>query len=653
MGAPLALRSFLSRRTLKTKASPNPSRLLLIQGMALAVLLLTAVRVVWVHLVWEGRLSAMPTKPRGRSLEGPRGSILDRDGRPLALSTLSYDVELDCFADRDFPPELGEELLSALSLDHRCSKAEARRVRDLFRVPKKARSDRGEGVVPRYVWTRVLAKGIQSREALEALLAIGKKRFGEGRFRLRFLERWRRSYPLGRAAAQVVGFVGSRANGARVATGLEAQRVLNRLGERREILRNGPGGRSYVVGKQPLALPVETPTAGIRTTLDSGLQEAAFRAIHKAVQTAEADWGMIFLADLRSGDLLALAAAPSFDPEHRRRGDRYYPYTHYARFEPGSCIKPLVLALALQRGLVHPGEIIPCHGDGAPGSKVYRIRSLRGRGRVRTITDDHLVGPVPLAQVLVQSSNIGAVRIGMRGGVAFHRELLTLFGLDRVPSLGLPINRKKDSLGMPAPIRGSLPDKSQFREPSPYHRFTGPSLSMGYQYLIYPLTFGEAFCTVLTGREFRFRLVSSLEDVSGERIDLPQAGPGKRVLRPEVSRWIRDTLLQVVGPHGTGRSIAGPGVTGVIGGKTGTSFRRMGEERSYTASFAGFAPGADNPRYFAFALLQKKPAYKFYGGKYAAPAVRDLLLATLEQEGGAEEFPQEKGEEDGFDVRVR
>jgi cell division protein FtsI/penicillin-binding protein 2 len=240
----------------------------------------------------------------------------------------------------------------------------------------------------------------------------------------------------------------------------------------------------------------------------------------------------------------------------------------------------------------------------------------------------------------------------MRGGVAFHRELLTLFGLDRVPSLGLPVNMKRDSLGMPAPIRGSLPNKYQFKEPSPYHRFTGPSLSMGYQYLIYPLTFGEAFCTVLTGREFRFRLVSSLEDVSGERIDLPKAGPGKRVFRPEVVRWIRDTLLRVISPDGTGRSIAGPGVTGVIGGKTGTSFRRVGGERSYTASFAGFAPGKD-PHFFAFALLQKKPAYKFYGGKYAAPAVRDLLLAALEQEGGAEEFPQEKGEEDGLDVRLR
>ena len=621
----------------------------------MAVLLLTAVRVVWVHLVTGKRVGARARSVDAQVLEGPRGSILDRNGRPLALSTLSYDIELDCFADRDFPKALGDQILHALSMDHRCGKKEMRRVRALLRVPPKHRTDRrarGWKKGPRYVWTRVLAKGIESKKAIEALTALGKKRFGAGRFRLRFMERWDRSYPLGRAAAHVVGFLGAQKNGKVIATGLEAQRILSHLGARREALRHGPGGRSYVQGGQPLSLPVETSTAGIRTTLDSGLQEAAYRAIHRAVLAGEADWGLLFLVDLGTGDLLALAADPSYDPENRTKKDRYYPYTHYARFEPGSCIKPLVLSLALQRGLVHPGEIIACHGDGALASKVLRIHSLRGRGRVRTITDDHLVGSVPLSEVLVQSSNIGAVRIGMRGGVAFHRELLTLFGLDRVASLGLPINMRKDSLGMPTPIRGSLPDKTQFKEPSPYHRYTGPSLSMGYQYLIYPLTFGEAFCTVLSGREFRFRLVSSLEDVSGERIDLPQAGPGRRVFRPEVTSWIRDTLLRVVSPDGTGRSIAGPGVTGVIGGKTGTSFRRVGGERSYTASFAGFAPGRA-PRYFAFALLQKKPAYKFYGGKYAAPAVRDLLLAALEQEEGAEEFPQGKGEEDGLDVRLR
>ncbi len=621
----------------------------------MAVLLLTAVRVIWVHFAGGSLVEARAQGFQTRVLRGPRGSILDRNGQPLALSTLSYDIELDCFADQDFPKALADAVLYGLSLDHPCNRREVRRVRGLFRVPRTGRVDRrarGKRKGPRFVWTRVLAKGLQSKEAIENLMALGKKRFGKGRFRFRFRERWDRSYPLGRAAAHVVGFLGTLKNGKAVATGLEAQRILQHLGERSEALRHGPGGLSYVQGESPLSLPVETRTAGIRTTLDSGLQEAAYRAIHQAVKKAEADWGLIFLVDLRTGDLLSLAADPSYDAEHRTPKDRYYPFTHYARFEPGSCIKPLVIALALERGLVHPGELIPCHGDGDPSSKIFRIRSLRGHGPVRSIIDDHLVGRVPLGEVLVQSSNIGAVRIGMRGGVPFHRELLTLFGLDRVPSLGLPVNMRKDRFGMPSPIRGSLPDKAQFREPSPYHRFTGPSLSMGYQYLIYPLTFGEAFCTVLTGKEFRFRLVSSLEDVSGDRIDLPLAGPGKQVFRPEVSRWIRDTLLRVVGPGGTGRSIAGPGVTGVIGGKTGTSFRRTGGERSYTASFAGFAPGV-SPRFFAFALMQKKPAYKFYGGKYAAPPVRDLLLAALEQEGGAEEFPQGKGEEDGLDVRLR
>jgi cell division protein FtsI (penicillin-binding protein 3) len=364
-----------------------------------------------------------------------------------------------------------------------------------------------------------------------------------------------------------------------------------------------------------MALAGEAKAARVTTTLDSALQELAFEKIRSAVEEAGAAWGMCLCADLATGDILCLAGVPAFDPESIET-DAMLPVTHWARIEPGSVMKPLLMALALERGLIRPGTVIACRGE--PGSKQWRV------GPGRTITDDHYVGDVVVEDLLVQSSNIGAVRVGQLGGPDFHRELLALFELGRPPLLGLPLPSTQTG----EPRGGDLPAADQFK--STYAVHTGPSLSFGYQLEIYPLTFAEAFATCVTGRQMRFRLIDRVVPADGQPIRLP-GGPGRRLLSDSTVRWIRQTLARVVtDPHGTAHRIAGRGVDGIIGGKTGTSVNgRMGNmSKKSTASFCGFAPVAA-PRFLAFAVVQKQHTKKFYGGQFAAPVVRDLLLYIL------------------------
>lgn len=564
---------------------------------------------------------------RGRRIDGPRGSILARDGQPLARSVLAWDVLVECYANGDFPPRLARDAIAALEKDRPLGQDDRKRIVGLFRLPEPGRRKDLARAHPerhrpwRFYWRRYLAKGVHARVALEALRALGRARIPGFFYRLQFQQTWKRVYPLGRSASHVVGCVAATGDGGVVCTGLEAMPILATGPSRRYALRRSARGVAYADGGRSLPVVEDVEMARVRTTLDADLTQHAFRRLDEAVVDAGARWGMMVLVELGTGDILALVGSPSFEPEYRRRGEQYWPMTHQARFEPGSVIKPLIVALALDRGIVGPRETIRCEGD--TGGRVWRIR--RGRS-TRTIVDDHYVGNVSLAQLMIQSSNIGAVRIGRRGGPAFHRELLQLYRLQEAPRLGLPLPRRRSG----RILGGTVPGEERLANRRQYDLYTGPSLSFGYELNIYPLTFAAAFCTVVSGREFKLRLVRELEEAGGPRRAVPVAGPGPRVFSERTVRWMRRTMSGVVAhARGTAHAyIAGPGVDGVIAGKTGTAVRVVGGRRVSNASFCGFAPASD-PRYLALAVLQKNDAHGFYGGKFAAPAVKDVLLYVL------------------------
>ena len=624
------------KRSRRTEASTwrhrgtSDSCFRLVVGCFSALLVLVGWRVFVVHA--DARFAPKSDRQLGqrtRLVEAPRGDILARDGRPLARSLLSYDVKLRCWGERGFPADLAEQCLTALRSSRSVSTREADRVRRLFELPPPGRRRDLKAKGPlRFYWERWLARDVRSRATIRALRKLGSKRYRGLRFEFSFHEKWRRVYPLGASAGHVVGALAIDDHGRRHATGLESSKALVPAKAWRLAMQRHARGRRFANGTKEMNLCADLRRGVVRTTLDPRAQEEAQRLLEAAIEGSGAEWGLVLLADARNGDLLALAGAPTFDPEFRLEGDRDYPMTHHARVEPGSIIKPLLVGLALERGIVSPNATIACCG--VNGSKHWRYR-IPGRRGSRTIRDDHPVGVVSLARVLIESSNIGAVKIGARGGRDFHRELLSFFRLGDAPALGLPLPRQRARPELPIP--GRLPTATQMNT-GQYDLYTGPSLSFGYQLLVYPLTYLRAFATLITGHEFELRLVSEAIDAEGKRlVGGRAAGPGRKVFSDHTVGWMRQALADVCrDPKGTaGKHIRGPRVSGWLGGKTGTQVdtrpkRAPADWKPHTkASFVGFAP-VNDPRWISLMVLSRHEERRFYGGKFVAPYVRDLLL---------------------------
>jgi cell division protein FtsI/penicillin-binding protein 2 len=237
--------------------------------------------------------------------------------------------------------------------------------------------------------------------------------------------------------------------------------------------------------------------------------------------------------------------------------------------------------------------------------------------------------------LLIESSNIGAVRVGVRGGEPLHEAMLADFRLGEAPMLGLPLPRYQDErTGAWRRVLGRVPGPDRIRDYRNYVSYTGPSLSFGYEMLVYPLVFARAFASVVTGHRYELRLIRAFHEPGGPRVETPRAGPGLRLFDERVARWMRQTMSEVVtDPKGTARRILSDETRGVIGGKTGTAFdhNQNTGERIYWASFVGFAP-IDRPRYLAMGVLENRKVRSFYGGEFVAPAVSDLLLYTLNKD---------------------
>ncbi|MFQ5507386.1 MAG: peptidoglycan D,D-transpeptidase FtsI family protein, partial [Planctomycetota bacterium] len=588
-------------------------------------LLYSGARIVSVHTREAPLFARSATLGLGSErIPAPRGDILDRNGRLLAHSVPVYDLHVDCWARGDMPEALPARILEIVEEEIPLDRKERERVRGMFRLPAKgyrrkwlSRPGQDEPRQLGWRWSRRLVEGLCSRAVLRRLEALGQESFDGCRFLLRLEPSWRRCYSLGRAACHVVGMIAELPSGEEHSSGLEALPVLRRHGGSSRSFRRLAGGRRIAERRAIPEYPRQGRRPWVRTTLDADTQELAHELIRERRHATEADWGLLLLFDLESGEILALAAAPDFDPAHREKGDSFFALTHHSLFVPGSVIKPLLIALALERGVVQPGQQILCGDD--YGGTCWRI------GR-RIVHDDHHIGRVPLERVLICSSNIGAARIGAMGGPELHREMLRLFRLGEAPLLGLPLARRKvKGESRTERVLGELPPAWRFEDPRNYLSWTGPSLSYGYELLVYPLTFARAMAMVVTGRDFELRLLQELRDRDADPVKLPRAGPGRRLFSQRTVTWMRRTLAQVVcDPEGTARHISGEGVDNVIAGKTGTSVLRLKgpEERVNTCCFVGFTP-VHAPRYLAMAVLQKKRVRRFYGGKFAAPAVRD------------------------------
>ncbi|MCY0872931.1 MAG: penicillin-binding protein 2 [Acidithiobacillus caldus] len=339
-------------------------------------------------------------------------------------------------------------------------------------------------------------------------------------------------------------------------------------------------------------------------SIDRNLQYTAYTALAAAVQTADASSGSAVLMDLRSGEILALASYPSYNPNNRADyvASLYDNRALNHTFEPGSVMKPFAIAAALDSGSIAPTSRFDV------ATSCYRV----GRYCIR---DDVRHGTLDLRQVLQYSSNIGAAQIALRTPPAALYGTLQRAGFGRISDIGFP-----------GEAAGNLPRWQG------WDRSRQAAMAYGYGISVTTLQLATAYAAIArNGRYLRPTLIHGAHAVD-------ESGP--EVMRPQTAALLRQWLQAVVAPGGTGFLAAVPGYS--VSGKTGTSALANGKggfhHSRVNTSFVGFAP-AENPRLVMAVTIRDPKRGLRYGGVVAAPVFRVTMTTALRALGVAPDRP--------------
>lgn len=397
---------------------------------------------------------------------------------------------------------------------------------------------------------------------------------------------YRRQYPEGEFAAHVVGFTDVEGKGI---DGIEKafdRELSGRAGSRR-VIKDRLGRVVESVGDDVPPLDGRD----IVLSIDSKTQFFAWQKLRDAVQTHGAKAGSVVVLDVASGEVLALANFPSYQPGRRQNltGEQLRNRALTDTFEPGSTMKPFVVALALQKGLVRPETLIQT----APG----RL-TLGGA----TITDAHPQGVLTVNEIIQKSSNVGTVKIAMQMAPRDMWEFYSQVGFGQKPQVPFP-----------GAVGGRLRPYKTWR---PIEQAT-----MSYGYGLSASLFQLARAYSVFARDGELMPVSLLR----------QADPvaGLRVISAQEAAATRKMLHMAAGPGGTAQKAQTIGYS--VGGKTGTARKQEGKgyaAKKYRGFFVGMAP-IENPRIVVAVMIDEPGNGKFYGGDVAAPVFSETVQHTL------------------------
>jgi cell division protein FtsI (penicillin-binding protein 3) len=550
------------------QASRRFRRRLVAVGMAMcAMAVVIGWRLVDLQVIHAAKLAKRAERQQEQlvPVEGERGTIYDRQGRVMAMNTEMPSVFAVPTAIEE-PRMLGAELASVLG-------------RPKAELIKRLSTDRA------FVW---LDRQISPARA-RAALSVGGGGIG-------VISESHRFYPKRSLMAHLIGFTGLDNDGLEgielrydsMLRGEQGWRLVERDAAGRVVLSKGSG----------------TPKRGddLRLTVDEVIQFETEQALDSVVQETQASSAIAIMMEPATGAILAMAVRPDFNP-NRLAGLDAGQWRNRAitdLYEPGSTMKPLMLAGAFEERVVKPDELIDCE---------------QGRMMVanKALHDHEPFGLLTPQEIIQHSSNIGAAKIGMRLGAERLHNWLTMFGFGRPTGIDL-----KGEVG------GLLRPVSQWSGRSV------ASHAIGQEVGVTPLQLVTAYAALANGGWLvRPHLVESVITPDGTNHPVPNT-PIRRVISGRTARQVRDILTSVTTPEGTGAQASMVGFQ--VAGKTGTAQKVNPETHRYDAravvsSFIGFVP-ADSPR-FVLLVVVDDPQGPGWGGTVAAPVFRQIATAAL------------------------
>jgi len=545
------------------------TRALVLTGVLFAVHVAVVARLGYLQLLRKDELGRFAERQYSRTipLKPKRGPIVDRHGQVLAVST---EVE-SVFAD---PRRIADRAQVATRLAPWLGE----RPRE---IEERLQSNRP------FVWL----KRKLPPSAVQPIRTLGLPGIGVLPESLRF-------YPNRELAAHVLGFDGVDDRG------LEGVELAH------DRLLAGDAGLALVerdalgrdVSAQPRILKAPNPGQGLVLTLDAAVQYVAERELDAAWQRTGARAGMILAMDPRTGELLAMAIRPTFNPNAYQTATsaEWRNRAITDPFEPGSTFKAILAAAALEEGVVRPEDRV--YGE----QGVITIAS-------RAIHDWKRYGWLSFREVLQYSSNVGAIKIGLALGRDRYYKHIQAFGF------GSPTG-----VGLPGESRGQL------RAPQRWSGLSLASMSIGQEVSVTALQMLAAFAALANdGRLMQPQVVRAVLDPSGREVRRFPPQAVRQVVSPETAATLRQLLTAVV-DQGTGRKAAIPGYA--VAGKTGTAQKldpvtRVYSRRPGVLSFVGFVP-ADDPR-LAMLVMLDEPKTVTWGSEAAAPLFAAVAAPVL------------------------
>ncbi len=395
---------------------------------------------------------------------------------------------------------------------------------------------------------------------------------------------FKRHYPEGPTSAHIIGFTNVEDRGQEGIELAHEKQLAGRSGSRR-VIKDRLG---RIVEDDWLREPFDGRDLAL--SIDNRIQYIAHSALKGALERYRAKAGAAVVIDVRSGEVLALANLPTYDPNARGRlsGEAIRNRVLTDTFEPGSTMKPFSIVAALEAGKVRPDTKIQT----APGKLTIGNR---------TIGDAHAHGLLTVEEVVSKSSNVGTAKIALELPAQTLWDLYTAAGFGQAPQLGFP-----------GAVTGRLRPAKSWR---PIEQAT---ISYGHGVSVTLMQLARAYTA--------FARDGDMVPLTLLKQDVPPVG-SVRVMSHETTMAMRRMLEMAVGPEGTAPGARIPGYR--VAGKTGTAHKLKNGQyvRDYVASFVGFAPVSD-PR-IVVAVMIDEPSGEHYGGIVAAPVFAQISAASL------------------------